>query len=592
MKDNDNGKISIPLIVYFIIFIVIAALILIIKQNTSINVVLDNKYDNVICISKCKYIISKNNDSYKILNKKGVVIGKFKNKNNILIYKVNKKYILVKTKKGKKVTYSIYNLRGKEKYKTKNYLGSINNKLIYEIKEGKLDYTYDIYDYFGKEIISKLTDFEEYNDGKLIYGTINGKSYLFKSNGKEVLNGYKVEEVIENDAILKDVSSKNFYYYNIKTNRKNDNSFKKYVINSDNNIEIARKENNKYTYLIIKNGKEKYIDEEKSIFTKIEIIKNKLGNNYNLYEKSVKLKSNYVLVDNKSSNSFGIYNIKTKSFNALYLYNSTSTVSDIYELNSVNNTNRYMQIICDKPICKNNKMFVYDSYKGNIVFNTESTSKVADEFILYKKYKVVHYSVNSTNEEYKNKYVLYDNKNQEIIVKEKPIIVIGSKLLFGSYYDNSLIYNTKSKKIINEESLSKIYSNFYITYSNKIININGKKIYTSPKGSIISYSNSNFYVINRNKNTIKLFDASQKKLYSYELNSNETLYADNNKILTPFINKVIVQSKKGNYIKIVNVVTGDTKVIKKNNIYMIKDTSRYKYIITKNNKKYGLIILK
>ena len=251
-----------------------------------------------------------------------------------------------------------------------------------------------------------------------------------------------------------------------------------------------------------------------------------------------------------------------------------------------------MQIICDKPICKNNKMFVYDSYKGNIVFNTESTSKVADEFILYKKYKVVHYSVNSTNEEYKNKYVLYDNKNQEIIVKEKPIIVIGSKLLLGSYYDNSLIYNTKSKKIINEESLSKIYSNFYITYSNKIININGKKIYTSPKGSIISYSNSNFYVINRNKNTIKLFDASQKKLYSYELNSNETLYADNNKILTPFINKVIVQSKKGNYIKIVNVVTGDTKVIKKNNIYMIKDTSRYKYIITKNNKKYGLIILK
>ena len=97
-------------------------------------------------------------------------------------------------------------------------------------------------------------------------------------------------------------------------------------------------------------------------------------------------------------------------------------------------------------------MYVYDLIKSKVVFNTTGSDLLAEEFTLYKNnYKVVYYSRNSENKNYKEKYVLYDKNNKELIKESKPIILIGSTPLLGALYNNSLIYDISSKKIINEK---------------------------------------------------------------------------------------------------------------------------------------------
>ncbi len=587
--NKKNNKIYFGYIIGIII-IILVSLIYFFKNNFSIKVILENKYDEVKCYNNCKKIVSYKGNNIKVYNYNGLLISKLKIDNKEKIIRINDNYILTSKKEDKKTTYYIKDLKNKIKYYTKNELIGINNYLLYEQKESKFGDLYDLYDYSGKRIVSDLNEIDFKLKRKFIYANKDDHSYLFNEKGKNLFTDYNIIETNNNFIILNSNNNKLYYYYNIKNNTLIEDGFNKYIINDDNSVEVLKKFNNNEEYKLIKNnGKLVSIKNDNSIFNRIKTINDSFDNNYKLYESSVLLNNKSVLVDDVNSNSFGIYNVSKKEFTSIYNYRSKTNISEINELRSFDNNKRYVQIACNVPICKKNYMYVYDLIKSKVVFNTTGSDLLAEEFTLYKNnYKVVYYSRNSENKNYKGKYVLYDKNNKELIKDNKPIILIGSTPILGALYNNSLIYDINSKKIINEKSLAKVYDNKYIIYSNKIINLKGNNIYTFNKYSKVKKYDNYFYIINNNK--IKMFDLNKMKVYSYNKKSNESIYGNNNEFIDPLNDNAIVNNK--NYIKVINVKNGNIKLIKKNSIYKIINNNGKSYIITNKGKKYGLVILK
>lgn len=582
--------ISVLLIVCLIVFIEF--------KNQNIQELLSSKYDSVVCMDKkCNNIVtfqSKNKKKYvKILDKNGNIISKYEySKNKKDPFYVSKNYILMSKKINKnKYEYSINNIKIEEKYKTKNILSNINSNLILETKKSNIDYDYDIIDLNGKKIFKNIREYTSYKNGNILFGTKDNHNYIISKTGKILLDGYDVVEEKDKYLVLKSSKETVYYYFDLQKQEIVNDGFSNYIIDNDDALNIVRKENaQEVAYKISENGKEEKIT--KNLYTVIKNIQDEFKNkNYKLYTESViDENTNEVFVDNKNNDSFGIYDLKKKKYNKMYEYLTNVNETKIRKLKSLNEK-IYFQISCSKPICLNSKLYVFDYEQSKILFKSEDSNNMITEYHHYdNNYKVVRYSNTAKNDEYKGKYVLYNDKNEELQKSTKYITIIDSKIVIGKKFKKTLLYSSKDNKLLNSsDDLAYLVGNKYYIYNDKLLTEKGKIIYQEQKKLPLKYSNNSVYSVDDKKAYI--YDINSKLSYTYTLSKNES-------IVESFNSYIIVNNSEDKYIKFIDMEKESNNTKRLNNIIIYKvisnKNSDRKYIITKSTKtsKYGLYLIK
>lgn len=144
--------------------------------------------------------------------------------------------------------------------------------------------------------------------------------------------------------------------------------------------------------------------------------------------------------------------------------------------------------------------------------------------------------------------------------------------------------------INSDNNLAKLVNKEYYLYDNKLIDKNGKEIYSSKKDISLKYYDNFVYSIVNNK--IFVYNIDENKESSYKLTSKE---ASTNKIVL-YKSYLLINNEEKNYIKVIDMKSNKTQKIKDETIFnVISNKNKTKnYIITVNKKtqKYGLYILK
>lgn len=617
---------NIGVILSVVIILVVATLLIYKIANSnrisSVTRKLKNKYDDIKCINKsCDGILAKeegkkNTDIIRIYNSKGSLVVKYKEKQSKKTkspYALKDEYFLKKTYiSDENVTYSINNLNGEKLYSTKNKLSSLSNYFILMQKQGNIGDVYTLIDKEGKELYSNISELETYDDDKYIYIKIDKDYFILKENGKKILQGYKVvEEVKENDEciylVIKEDKNDLYYYFDVNDEKIVGDGFNTYKIQKDNTIKVTKKENDEInSYTISTKGKQEKIKENISTSQIIKNFKSKIDSNkYYLYTSSVISDSQKnVLVDDLDGKSFGILNVSTKNYTKIYDYSSEKFYSTVNTLDSLID-DVYVQISCTENSCGSSKMVVYNLSKNEEIFKLEGNEKVAQNYIQFKNgYKVFKYSTLSSDENYKNKYVLYDNKNKELLISTNEINVIDSEIILGEVSNESvsLYLASKNKTLTTENSFAdklNVKDNVYYKYRNDnetiIVDNKGNKIYSTSNGKL-EYNDENIFDIESKK--VKIYNIKTKEINKYKLLKNESLTDMAGETIEPFRSAIFITNTEDNYIKIVN---SKGKVIKKINDMTIKsveinEKEKRAYIVTKKEVdskiKFGLYIAK
>lgn len=618
--------------IIFAIFLIIILLIIIILLSkifdnggiSNVKKILSEKYDNIKCIdTNCNGIMSieekGNTSKVKLYDENGNVVASYNQAQSEtetrIPFQLSKNYFLstITDSEGNNIKYTLNNKNGKELYSTNNKLQSINDYFIVMSKEGRIGDIYTIIDSKGNEKYSDINEYESYLDGKYIYFEKEDNYFLLDEKGNKIIEDYKISEVVTDDNkkilyfILKDKKTDYYYYFNIEKASLEGDAFSSYKVNEDNSLTVTKKDTSEsLSYNIDINGKKDESSITNGISDRIKEIKEKIGSDYYLYTLSiVSNKQNKVLVDNKKEKSFGIFDIKTEEYINLYSYNSDKYYSSLSILDSIDN-HTYTQISCNSNVCESTKMIVFDLTDSKELFRLEGTDLVAQNYVQYKNgYKLVKYSYQSSNSDYKGKYVLYDNNNKELLLSNNQIIVIDSEYVIGKMGDESLIlYNSNDKKILNgENNLAqkiKISNKIYYKYNSDdkiiIIDSNGKEIYSIDDINTLDYSDRNIYSIG--SKTIKIYNLEKDITYTYNLLDNENLTDSLNNKLEMFEDAVFINNTKDNYFKVINYKGEIIKKVSNVSIKAITTIKKNKkaYIITqkkvKDKTKYGLYIAK
>ncbi len=624
-KKEKNIKFIGMVLLLAIIMIVVTLLVYKVANNNRISFItrkLNTKYDDVKCINNsCDGIMAVENkdkiDIIRIYNSKGNLVAKYKEKQNAKSktpYAVKKEYFLKKksSSDGKNITFSIHNLDGEKLYSTSNQLTALSNYFILMQKQGNIGDVYTLINKDGEELYSNITDLKSYYNNEYVYIKIDKDYFILNNEGKKVLEGYKVEkEVNENDECLyllvKDCNNNLYYYFDIEDGKIIGDGFNTYKIQGDNSIRVTKKENDIVNnYIVSTNGKQKKLKDDISTSKAIKSLKSKIDSDkYYLYAASVTSSNQEnVLVDDLTKKSIGILNISTKDYKKIYDYSSDKFYSTINVLESLDN-NLYLQISCTENVCENNKMVVYNLTKNKEMFKNEGNDKVAQNYVQFKNgYKVFKYSHSSSNENYKGKYVLYDDNNNELIISTNEINVIDSEIVLGEVSSDSLVLylSSKKKQLNNENGTAEklnIKNNDYYKYregnKNIIVDNNGKKIYSIESGKL-EYNDENIFAIS-SKN-IKIYNVKTKKTNIYKLLKNEKLNDMASKEIKPYRGTIFINNSEDNYIKVVNSKGKVIKNIKDVTIKSVEFNEKEKraYIITKKSVdskvKFGLYIAK
>lgn len=620
---KKNDKLLLFIVGVLILFMVI---LLIIKYNlksekiTNVKKVFKEDYSNVVCIdSDCTGIVAyknnKDNTDVKIYDNNGKLSAKYNQKTSTkktqTPYALKKNYFLKLIKTKQKDTYSINNLNGSIVYQSNNKLTAINENYILETKKSSVGEKYDIILKNGEVKYSNVSEFSSYDDGNIIYFEFNGDEYLLDENVEVIIKNYKIEKEINDKEnknlylILKKES--NYYYFNIKNKIIIGNSFDTYTVNKDNSLTINYKENNKiYTQEISSSGNISKAEETKSNSSIMNLLSNKISSDkYYIYNLSA-LSENQdnILVDNKEEKSFGMYNLKNNKYEKVYEYASNNFYSTISKIDS-KDKNTYLQITCDTPICSENKLILYRINDSKIMFEIPNTNFVAEKYIQFENnYKVIKYSNLTDNEEYRGKYVLYDDKNNEVLKSDSQINLIDSDYVTGEIDDKSIVlYSSKTKSLINDESslaeriIIKGKEYYKYTSNSKIILLNvntGKKYSIDSKGSIL-YTSTNIYTIIDKE--IKMYGLSNNDFAVYKLNKNEIMTNGTSNTISPIKNVIFINNVRKKYYKIINSDGSILKKVNGSNIYDAVESKNGNIVIitskkVKNKLLYGFYIAK
>ena len=609
-KQKINKKNTIISIILLLVLVIVCYFVV---SNFKINKVLSAKYDNIKCItSDCDGIMAtrkiKNKEMVFLLNSKGKVISKYEKKSDKYEpYALSKNYFISVSQNDdkSKTTYIVYNKKGKQIYKTEEKLEKINDDYILISSDNE---KFSIINKDGKVVYSDIKEVNLYDNNKFISAKIDKDYIIFNEKLEKVLTNYTVDKEVKdkNDEVLylivKDAKSEEYSYFDIKSSKIIGESFSSYK-ESDNEDEflITKKVNNsKVTYVLYKNGKQKKSENSKSQIELVNDIKSILNKDYYLYTSTVSSESNkYVLVDNLKENSIGTFNVKTKKYTEIYKYSKTENIySTVNKIESKNK--EYYQISCSSNICDTPVSVVYNLTDNKEILRNNDSDKVVKKYAQYENnYKVIKYAKTGENEDYKGKYVLYDNNNKEVSKLDNEIVVIDSKMIIGNDISDSKValYNSKTKKMLTEtkgEIINLNNENLY-KYTNDnneefIVDNTGKEIANKSFNDVLVYSDDS--ILSGDK-SIEVYNLNTNKKINYSLTKNEEITDVTSSVIKPYKGLIYVNNSKNKYFKIIKT-NGKEKKIKKLTIDRImQNKDKDVIIITKNSSnKYGLYIIK
>lgn len=602
--------------------IIIGVLLYVIFGRTSVDnirkvkKILPNKYYKVECMSDtCDYVIAYSGEklgksNILIYNANGKKIAAYKDdlKSDIKIlkniYAITDNYIIFKKvniMSNEVKGYVLATTKAKSKYTSENLLSSVNDYLISE----KLDETYNLIDKNGKVLFTNVSKISSKANGKIIAATIKNEDVLLNEKGEIILNGYTIAKQVkdENDKviylILQDSGKNAYYYYNIKDNKIIGDSFNGYIEGSNKGeLVITIKENNEiYQYLLKKNGKVETINKISK-----EVLKDINTNKYEVeYDSYILSSQKAVLVRNLSDNSFGTYNVETSKYNKLFNYNGEDKTVRISKLLSTEKE-LYLQISYSGN--EDKLLIVYDMVNDENLYESKSKEYNIQYFTNYGDYNVIKYSSDS-NDDYKNKYAVYDKNNKEIFKSDDQIVIVDKKLVFGkepSKY-SLILFSTKNNKALNDSTSladkNTIGKSYFYKFNDSektyLYNSNGEKLkeINSSNASLMYSTETIIYV---EKNKVYIINPTDNKTSVYKLKTNEKINASDGENIPPYRNTLFINNTINNNIKVVNVNGRVIKSIKNSVIESVSYNKETKniIIITKqvknNNNYYGLYI--
>lgn len=606
MKKNAINK-----IIYVIVFIfVIAAIVFLVKYFSSKNIkmvrnILKPVYSDITCIDdNCSSIKAtkenkKGDKTVELYNDKVKKVGSYvvkdRKEDKKQIVSIKDDYFIVSEDKE----YYIFNKSFKGLYKTNNALISLNQKYILEKGE-----KYTLLNYKGEKLFENISEYNLYNDQKIIEIVTENKYVIYDEIKNKILDGYKIDkEVIDSEnntlyLIVKNVKTGVYQYYDCNNYKMVGDSFENYTVTTDNELIVSKRENGtKVDYKINTKGEQTKLDKSFSKVEKINNISKKIiDDEYYLYSISVYESSqNIVLVDNKKSKEFGFYNLKNKKFNKIYSYNTKedNIYSSVTKLNS-DNDNNYLEVSCSSKLCGKNLLYVINIKDKKTEFYNENEKVVLQNYTQYENgYKMIKYSNKSEDEKYKGKYVLYNNKNEEVSISENEILILGQKVVFGPVKNETVtLYSIKNKKSLNNTgaNIIKIKNKEYYKYQDEknntiLLDSNGKEILKVKMSQNLKNSDDSLIYIDNKK--VKMY-SDDFKAKNYSLEKNEELMDNNSNDILPYKGAIFINNTKEKYIKIVNFDGMKIRKIKNSTVESIyQNKEKNVYIIAKKEDKNG-----
>ena len=615
MKKNIINKIIYVIVSIFVIF----AIVFLVKYFSSENIkivrnILKPVYNEITCIDdNCSSIKAtkenkKGDKTVELYNDKVKKVGSYIVKNGKedkkQIISIKDDYFIVSEDKE----YYIFNKSFKELYKTNNALISLNQKYILEKGE-----KYTLLNYKGEKLFENISEYNLYNNQKIIEIVTENKYVIYDEVKNKILDGYKIDnEIIDSEKntlylIVKNVKTGVYQYYDCNSYKLIGDSFENYTVTTDNELIVSKRENGaKVDYKINTKGEQTKLDKSFSKVEEINNISKKINDDeYYLYSISVYESSqNIVLVDNKKSKEFGFYNLKNKKFNKIYSYNKKedNIYSSVTKLNS-DNDNNYLEVSCSSKLCGKNLLYVINMKDKKTEFYNGDEKVILQNYTQYENgYKMIKYSNKSEDEKYKGKYVLYNNKNEEVSISENEIIVLGQKIALGPVKNETVIlYSIKDKKVLNSKSANVIKiknKECYIYQDEKnntiLLDSNGNKILEAKMSQNLKTSDDSLIYIDDNK--VKMY-SDDFKVKNYSLEKNEELVDNSSNDILPYKGAIFINNTKEKYIKIVNFDGKKIRKIKNSTVESIyQNKEKNVYIIAKkkdkNTTNFGLYLAK
>ena len=606
MKKNIINK-----IIYVIVSIfVIVAIVFLVKYFSSKNIkmvrnILKPVYSDITCIDdNCSSIKAtkenkKGDKTVELYNDKVKKVGSYVVKSGKedkkQIVSIKDDYFIVSEDKE----YYIFNKSFKELYKTNNALISLNQKYILEKGE-----KYTLLNYKGEKLFENISEYNLYNNQKIIEIVTENKYVIYDEIKNKILDGYKIDkEVIDSEnntlyLIVKNVKTGVYQYYDCNNYKMVGDSFENYTVTTDNELIVSKRENGtKVGYKINTKGEQTKLDKSFSKVEKINNISKKISDDeYFLYSISVyESNQNIVLVDNKKSKEFGFYDLKNKKFGKIYSYNTKedNIYSSVTKLNS-DNDNNYLEVSCSSKLCGKNLLYVINIKDKKTEFYNENEKVVLQNYTQYENgYKMIKYSNKSEDEKYKGKYVLYNNKNEEVSISENEILILGQKVVFGPVKNETVtLYSIKNKKSLNNTgaNIIKIKNKEYYKYQDEknntiLLDSNGKEILKVKMSQNLKNSDDSLIYIDNKK--VKMY-SDDFKAKNYSLEKNEELMDNNSNDILPYKGAIFINNTKEKYIKIVNFDGMKIRKIKNSTVESIyQNKEKNVYIIVKKEDKNG-----
>lgn len=615
MKKNIINKIIYVIVSIFVIF----AIVFLVKYFSSKNIkivrnILKPVYSDITCIDdNCSSIKAtkenkKGDKTVELYNDKVKKVESYvvkdRKEDKKQIVSIKDDYFIVSEDKE----YYIFNKSFKGLYKTNNALISLNQKYILEKGE-----KYTLLNYKGEKLFENISEYNLYNDQKIIEIVTENKYVIYDEIKNKILDGYKIDkEVIDSEnntlyLVVKNVKTGVYQYYDCNNYKIVGDSFENYTVTTDNELIVSKRENGtKVDYKINTKGEQTKLDKSFSKVEKINNISKKISDDeYYLYSISVYESSqNIVLVDNKKIKEFGFYNLKNKKFNKIYSYNTKedNIYSSVTKLNS-DNDNNYLEVSCSSKLCGKNLLYVINIKDKKTGFYNENEKVVLQNYTQYENgYKMIKYSNKSEDEKYKGKYVLYNNKNEEVSISENEILILGQKVVFGPVKNETVtLYSIKNKKSLNNTgaNIIKIKNKEYYKYQDEknntiLLDSNGKEILKVKMSQNLKNSDDSLIYIDNKK--VKMY-SDDFKAKNYSLEKNEELMDNNSNDILPYKGAIFINNTKEKYIKIVNFDGMKIRKIKNSTVESIyQNKEKNVYIIAKKEDKnatnFGLYLAK
>ena len=227
-------------------------------------------------------------------------------------------------------------------------------------------------------------------------------------------------------------------------------------------------------------------------------------------------------------------------------------------------------------------------------FYNENDKIILQNYTQYENgYKMIKYSNKSGDEKYKGKYVLYNDKNEEVSISENEILILGQKVVFGPVKNETVtLYSIKNKKSLNNTgaNIIKIKNKEYYKYQDEknntiLLDSNGNKMLKVKMSQNLKNSDDSLICIDNKK--VKMY-SDEFKSKNYSLEKNEELMNNNSSDILPYKGAIFINNTKEKYIKIVNFDGMKIRKIKNSTVESIyQNKEKNVYIIAKKEDKNG-----